>query len=224
MSFLGQCWKYTVKICEKYKISSMFLISRINFFENTSILWINATWMNMIALKCIFKNHSQITKTEQCPNYSWHKNCTAYFPSEHHFRPYIFNITCRFRILDILSFLKKYSYVWLWGDPQGAYLAHVVGGLPISLINSPNWSQICSQIRPPSRPPHDPHSQTMSSRIPGGILPCMIATLYWTCNLYTATAHSWMRHTVFGATRQIRTPQERTDWGKTESMVNCEIL
>ena len=30
------------------------------------------------------------------------KEFTTYFPSEHHFRPLIFNATRRFRILDIL--------------------------------------------------------------------------------------------------------------------------
>ena len=44
-----------VKVCEKYKISSMLLIFRIEIFENTSILWINATWMNMITLKMYFQ-------------------------------------------------------------------------------------------------------------------------------------------------------------------------
>ena len=44
-----------VKICEKYKISSMLLIFQIKIFENTSILWINATWMNMITLKMYFQ-------------------------------------------------------------------------------------------------------------------------------------------------------------------------
>ena len=45
-----------IKICEKYKISGMLLISQIKIFENTSILSINAAGMNMIALKCIFKH------------------------------------------------------------------------------------------------------------------------------------------------------------------------
>ena len=45
-------------------------------------------------------------------------------------------------------------------------------------------------------------NRTMSSRITGGILAGMIATLFWNCNLHTETAHSWMysiqiRHTVF---------------------------
>ena len=41
------------------------------------------------------------------------KNCTAHFASKHHFRPWIFNVTCRFRIVYILSFLNsidKYTY------------------------------------------------------------------------------------------------------------------
>ena len=66
------------KICEKYKISSMLLIARIKIFENTSILSINAKWMNMIALKCIFKHQSQITKNEPCQNYSSHKKTLSH--------------------------------------------------------------------------------------------------------------------------------------------------
>ena len=46
-----------VNICEKYKISSTLLISRIQIFENTLILWINATWMNMRALKNLSTNY-----------------------------------------------------------------------------------------------------------------------------------------------------------------------
>ena len=42
------------------------------------------------------------------------KNFTTDFLSEHHFVPYIVNVTCRFRTQDTLSFLKyivKYSYL-----------------------------------------------------------------------------------------------------------------
>ena len=35
------------------------------------------------------------------------KNFATHFPSEHHFRPKIFNVTCQFRILDTISFPKS---------------------------------------------------------------------------------------------------------------------
>ena len=38
-----------VKICEKNE--GMLLICRIPIFKNTSVLWINVAWMNVIALK-----------------------------------------------------------------------------------------------------------------------------------------------------------------------------
>ena len=37
-----------------------------------------------------------------------------------------------------------------------------------------------------------PDNRTMSSRIPSGILVCMIATLFWNCNSWIATAHNWV--------------------------------
>ena len=48
------------------------------------------------------------------------KNCTAHFASKHHFRPWIFNVTCRFRIVYILIFLNsigKYTYGVVPGGP-----------------------------------------------------------------------------------------------------------
>ena len=61
-----------------------------------------------------------------------------------------------------------------------------------------------------------PDNRTMSSKLPGGILAGMISTLFWNCNLCTATENSWMysiqmQHTVFRGTREIRTPHEWTD-------------
>ena len=98
-----------IKTCEKYKITGMMLISQKTMFQNTSILCLNAAWMNIIALKRGFRHHSEITKNEQFENYSSHKNFTAYFLPEHHFSPYIFNVVCRFHILYTISFLKMYS-------------------------------------------------------------------------------------------------------------------
>ena len=40
-----------------------------------------------------------------------------------------------------------------------------------------------------------PDNWTMSSRITGGVLACMIATLFWNYSLCIATAHSWMYST-----------------------------
>ena len=66
----------------------MLLISLIKIFRNTLFLWINAAWMNMIALKMYFQ--ASITTNEKwaIPKlfFAW-KNFTAHFPSEHHFRP-----------------------------------------------------------------------------------------------------------------------------------------
>ena len=45
---------FKFKICEKYKINSMLLIFRIKIFLNTSNLWINDTWMNIVALNVYF--------------------------------------------------------------------------------------------------------------------------------------------------------------------------
>ena len=55
----------------------------------------------------------KITKNEPFQIIHRVKNFAAHFHTGHNFRPHIFNITCRFRILDIQSFLKsmvKYSY------------------------------------------------------------------------------------------------------------------
>ena len=52
------------------------------------------------------------------------KNFTAHFPSEHHFRPSIFNVASLCRILDILSFLKSIVKYSCWDGARGAYLAH----------------------------------------------------------------------------------------------------
>ena len=62
-----------VKICEKYKISSILLNSRREIFENASILWINATRMNIIALKMHILASITNNKIEQFPNYSSYK-------------------------------------------------------------------------------------------------------------------------------------------------------
>ena len=59
------------------------------------------------------------------------KNLTAHFPSEQHFYPWIFTVTCRFRILNILSCLKSMVKYIYWDGVRGAYLAQ---GL---LVNDP---------------------------------------------------------------------------------------
>ena len=48
--------KLTLKfeICEKYKMSSMLLIIRMKIFLNTLNLWINDTWMNIVAFNVYF--------------------------------------------------------------------------------------------------------------------------------------------------------------------------
>ena len=82
------------------------------------LILINAAWMNMIALKMYFQ--ASITKKPRKISNSKIilriKKFTAHFPSEHHFRPYIFNVTCRFHILDTITFLLKSiiknSYGW----------------------------------------------------------------------------------------------------------------
>ena len=68
-----------VKICEKYKISVCCYFF-IRVFTNTSILWMNATWMNMIAFKMCFKQRSQIRKNEQFQKFSSLKRLYHTFP------------------------------------------------------------------------------------------------------------------------------------------------
>ena len=56
-------------------------------------------------------NHKKTPKNEQFQTFFSHKktlNFTAHahFPSEHHFRAAIVNVTCRFHVLDTTSFLK----------------------------------------------------------------------------------------------------------------------
>ena len=76
------------------------LISLIKTFTNTLILWINAAWMNMIVLKMYFQ--ATITNKEK------------WAIPKLFFVVKLFNVTCRFRFLDTISFLKsilEYSYV-----------------------------------------------------------------------------------------------------------------
>ena len=44
------------KICEKYKINDILVVSQIKIFGNTSISLINAARMNMTASNFIFKH------------------------------------------------------------------------------------------------------------------------------------------------------------------------
>ena len=61
-----------IEICEKYKTRGMLLISRIKIFENTSILWIHASWIR------IRKHQSQIIKNERFQYHSLYKNTLAH--------------------------------------------------------------------------------------------------------------------------------------------------
>ena len=91
-----------VKICEKYKISGMLLILRIKIFRNISII-INKCNMNEYdSFKNVFSSIDHKERKMRNAKIIHHiKNCIAHFPSEHHFRPSIFNVTCWFRIIDI---------------------------------------------------------------------------------------------------------------------------
>ena len=51
------------KIWEKYNISGMSQTFLEKIFKNTLILWINAAWLNMIALKMYFQ--ASITNNEK---------------------------------------------------------------------------------------------------------------------------------------------------------------
>ena len=144
--------------------------------------------------------------------------------------------------IQILDDEKKKQFLLMIRKRALSYIGVVIlnlcpCGLWIALPVS--WTQWKTVEMPPCDSPifldiahwdsPSPDHRTISSRIPGGILAGMIATLFWNCNLCATTAHSWMysiqmRHTVFGATREIHTPQERTDWDRTESAVDCEIL
>ena len=103
---------FKIKICAKYKINGIMLISLIKIFRNTLIFWINAAWMNIIAFKVYFQ--ASITNNEKwaIPKlfFAW-KILPHIFPRNTTFVP-------KFSMLPVDSvfskhhkLFKKYSYV-----------------------------------------------------------------------------------------------------------------
>ena len=62
------------------------------------------------------------------------KNLAENFPKEHHFRPWSFNVTCQFRILDIPSFRKimvKHNYGKVHGGLSGP---RIIIQIPLTVV------------------------------------------------------------------------------------------
>ena len=111
------------KIWAKYKMSGMLLFCRRKIFENTSILITNAEWMNMIALKYIFKPQSKWWKMSNSKIIQRIKTLPHIFPRSTIFVP-------KFSRLPVDSIsehpklskcIVKYSYGY---GARDAYLAH----------------------------------------------------------------------------------------------------
>ena len=76
------------------------------------------------SFKNVFRHQLKITKNEQFQNHSSHKKLYRTFSLGTPLSSLNFQCYLRFRILDILSFLKSIVMYSYGGGAQGAYLSH----------------------------------------------------------------------------------------------------